>query len=140
MGNAWQVYSEPISISDGLHTIQFQSTDIAGNTNSSSISVNVDTSAPQIISSETGTSGSNGWYVSDVTLEAANSDPTSEIASEKYRLDGGVWQDGANITVSTYGTHSVDFLVIDKAGNQTTNSRTFKIDQVPPQIRVTPTG
>ena len=139
-GNAWQVYTAPFSISDGMHTIQFQSTDIAGNSNASSISVNVDTIAPQVLSAVTGISGSNGWYVSDVSLEAANSDPTSGVASEKYRLEGGAWRDGTSITVSRDGTHSVDFLITDKAGNQTTISRTFKIDQAAPQIRLTPTG
>ena len=139
-GNAWQDYSAPISLSDGLHTVQFQAADIAGNSAAANISVDVDTIAPQVISSITGSTGTNGWYVSGVTVQAANTDSTSAIASEKYRLDGGAWQNGSSITVSQDGLHTVDFLVIDNAGNQTTISRSFKIDQAPPQITLTPAG
>jgi len=139
-GNAWQNYSAPITLSDGLHTVQFQVTDIAGNSTTTNTALKIDTTTPQMLGNLTGTAGDNSWYVSGVTVQAANTDVTSGIASEKYRVDGGAWQTGTSIPVSADGLHTVDFLAIDNAGNQKTISQIFKIDQTPPQITLTPSG
>ena len=139
-GSGWQNYSAPITLTDGLHNVQFQVTDIAGNSTTTNTLLKVDTTAPQIVGNVTGTAGDNSWYVSGVTVQAANTDVTSGIASEKYRVDGGAWQTGTSIPVSADGLHTVDFLAIDNAGNQKTISQSFKIDQTPPQITLTPTG
>lgn len=126
------VKSSPMSLFDGIHSIVATATDNAGNVQSSSYNIQVDGTPPSIVPSITGTAGENGWYVSGVTIQAANSDATSAIASEKFRLDGGAWQAGTGITVSLDGVHSVDFLAIDNAGNQATDSITINVDTVPP--------
>lgn len=139
-GGAWKNYSAPITLSDGLHIIQFQAADIAGNSTTTNTTLKVDTTAPQMLGNLTGTAGDDSWYTSDVTAQAANTDATSGIASEKHRLDGGAWQTGRSIPVSEDGLHTLDFLAIDNAGNQKTISQSFKIDQTPPQITLTPIG
>lgn len=47
-GGAWQTYSLPLSFSDGQHTIQFQATDQAGNTEQVNQPVLIDSAGPLI--------------------------------------------------------------------------------------------
>jgi hypothetical protein len=61
----------------------------------------------------------------------------SGVKEVRYRLDGGGWQtqggDTVAFTVSSDGTHTVDYYAVDNVGNQeTTRSATYKIDQTPP--------
>jgi len=104
----------------------------------SSASMNVDSVAPSVSISFSGTAGLNGWYTSPVTFTGSPSDPapSSGIASTQYVLDGGAPQSGSSVTVSTDGTHSVYFTTQDVAGNASAPSATdtVKIDTVPPVV------
>src|SRR2546430_9952114 len=51
--------------------------------------VTVDDLAPITTASLAGTSGTNGWFVSAVTVSLATTDDASGVASTSYRLDGG---------------------------------------------------
>jgi len=139
-GTGWLPFSSAITITDGSHNIQVRSTDAAGNQASASVMLNVDAIAPQVVDNVTGVLGMNGWYVSAVTIQAMSTDLTSSIASVKYKLDGGAWQVGASNTMALDGLHIVDFMVTDNAGNQTALSRSFKIDQSPPLLSLSPAG
>jgi cytochrome c len=65
-------------------------TDQAGNISTASIRLQIDTTAPKLVLSLSGTSGKNNWYVSNVTSEASVSDATSGMALTEYRVDAGV--------------------------------------------------
>lgn len=119
-------------LADGIHQLVFRSEDNAGNLTETTETLKIDKSLPLLSVSKMGTQGSNGWFVSDVTIKATASDITSAIASLKYQLDGGAWQAGESIVVSMDGAHVVDFVATDNAGNQVTKSESFKIDQTPP--------
>ena len=138
-GGAWQV---SLTLTDGTYILQGQTTDHAGNTKTtSSQTFRVDTVVPsQSIAVTAGTPGGAGYYTSDVTMTATSIDATSGIALVEYRMDGGVWKTGATMTISSNGTHTVDFRTTDAAGLRTTGSQTIKLDKTPPTISFTPSG
>lgn len=139
-GGTWQSGSSATVSSDGTHSVAFRASDNAGNTSSVSNTIKIDQTKPALALTVSGTNGLNGWYVSPVTVTASTSDAASGIASTQYNVDGSAWQSGNSVTVSTDGSHTVEFLATDNAGNTTTDSRSFQIDQTQPSISVTPNG
>ena len=134
-GGAW-ITGSSLTLGDGEHTVEARAMDNAGNlsavTPATTTGIQVDTTAPILSLTLTGTLGKNDWYVSDVTVLASVSDATSGVALTEYNVDGGAWETGTSVTVSTDGPHQVDFRVTDQAGNQSADLRTFKIDQTKP--------
>ena len=99
------------------------------------ISWKVDATAPTAAPTTSGAMGQNGWYVSPVTVAANASDATSGLASVQYQVDGGTWQSGETVNLSTDGVHTVVFKAEDVAGNTTTSQRvTVKIDTTAPAL------
>ncbi len=82
------------------------------------------------------------WFTSAVAVRLHADDSNtgrarSGVSQVRYRLDGGAWQaqGGSDVafTVSSDGTHTVEYYALDNVGNQeSTRSVTFKIDQTPP--------
>ena len=134
-GGNWTT-GNSLLLSDGEHTVEARATDNAGNLSAVSlaetIGLQVDTTAPSLATALTGTIGLADWYVSDVTVTATVFDATSGIALTEYQVDGGGWEPGTSITVSADGAHTVDFRTTDTAGNRTTDTKSFKIDQTRP--------
>src|SRR5258706_16174811 len=120
------------TLNDGTHTIVVTAMDNAGNTGSLTKTILVDTEKPALDVFINGTSGLNEWFVSPVAVTAFDSDDTSGIASTKYRIDSGEWQEGTNTTISIDGEHIMDIQSKDNAGNTTSASLSFKIDITPP--------
>ncbi|MCG2788035.1 MAG: Ig-like domain-containing protein, partial [Anaerolineae bacterium] len=109
-------------------------------------SISVDTRAPLISGSVSGTSGTNGWYTSTVTLTATTSDPTpgSGIDSFTYALNtsaslstggGPALVYSAPLTL-TDGQHSLTLIARDKAGLENTSNQTLKVDTIPPSLQI----
>lgn len=106
----------------------------------------VDTAAPVLSSvSPSGKAGNNGWYVGDVTVSVAGSDPApgSGVGAVQARVNGGAWQT-APVTITTDGVHTVEGRVVDVAGNVSSNTAvTVRRDVTPPNAHLvipTPTG
>lgn len=118
---------------EGAQVISATAKDKAGNITEISQTVKVDTTPPTLaLSVSAPKTGLDGWYVSNVTVASSVSDAISGIALTEYRLDGGSWQTGDQLTVSADGLHTVDFRTTDQAGNATTSSRSFKLDATRP--------
>jgi hypothetical protein len=83
-----------------------------------------DATPPVVTPTVSGTSGSNGWYVSDVTVSWAVSDAESTITSQ-------TGCDTSTITTDTAGT--VITCSATSAGGTTVQSVTVKRDTSPPQ-------
>jgi hypothetical protein len=132
-GGVWTTGSA-ITLTDGTHTVDTRATDIAGNASTSSFSAKVDTGLPALSNVAVGTSGSNGWYVSNVTFTATSSDSMSGLALTEYSVDGGTWKSGSVVTVIADGSHVIDFRATDNAGNRSTNTRSIKVDQTDPAV------
>ena len=133
-----------LALSDGKHTVEARATDKAGNLSTVSaaetIRIQIDTIAPSLTTSLSGKLGLAGWYVSDVTFAASASDATSGPVLIEYRLDGGSWLPGDNLTASSEGAHNVDFRATDQAGLRSTASLSAMLDKTSPSITFTPTG
>ena len=139
-GGAW-TNGASVNLSDGSHTVDARATDKAGNLSTSTFSAKIDSGMPVLSTTPTGTSGSGGWYLSQVTVAATASDAVSGLAATEYSLDGGTWTSGSTVSVISDGSHTVDFRATDNAGNRSTSSRAILVDQtLPVVIFGTPAG
>jgi methionine-rich copper-binding protein CopC len=120
---------------DGVHSIDYHSTDAAGNVESlRSATVRIDTTLPL-----TTDDAPAGWRTSAVTVSLTPNDALSGIASTQYRVDGGAFQSGTSIVIpapgdhSNDGVHSIDYRSTDAAGNvEPLRSATVRIDTTLP--------
>ncbi|HYZ93199.1 MAG TPA: Ig-like domain-containing protein, partial [Actinomycetota bacterium] len=116
---------------DGVHMIEYRSTDVAGNVEAlRSATVRIDTTLPV-----TSDDAPAGWQTSAVTVTLTASDALSGIGSTQYRIDGGAFQNGTSILVpapadhSNDGVHTIDYRSTDVAGNvEPLRSATVRID------------
>lgn len=100
---------------------------------------NIDTISPVTTVSESGASGINNWFRSDVqvSLSATDNDGGSGVDKTEYSLDGGeAWETyTVPFTISDEGTHEIKYRSIDLAGNvEADQSATIKIDKTAPVI------
>ena len=99
-------------------------TDKAGNSASTSITVNIDKTAPTITATATPAANAAGWNNSTVTVAFTCSDAGSGIATCPVPVQ--VTADGANQAISGTAT--------DKAGNTATATVSINLDKTPPSI------
>lgn len=134
---AWNTYSTPFTITTGTHTIDYYSTDVAGNIEIQQTgTVKVDKAVP----STTDNSDTN-WHNSDVTITLTCSDAASGCASTKYCTDtAGTCAPSlsysAPLTISL--TSYARYQSTDNAGNAegAKTSNQIKIDKDKPSSSV----
>ncbi len=135
-GGSWVPYAGPFLLaSDGVHTVEFFSTDSAGNVEGVRIvTVSMDTVAPATAASLGGSQGGNGWFSSVVAVTLLASDATSDIDTVEVQVDGGGWQlYSVAVPIGTEGDHEIGFRSVDKAGNAESDQVVrFRIDRTPP--------
>ena len=142
-GGAIQTYNGTLNITaGGVHTVNYWSVDVAGNTEAQkSVTVRVDSAAPttQIT---TGGTGANGWYRGPVQVGLSGSDPESGVAFTMYRVDGGQTQIYSGpFTISGEGQHEVLYYSNDKLGhNEAQQSATIRIDSTLPTAQISVSG
>ncbi|MDI6707498.1 MAG: hypothetical protein QME47_00155 [Candidatus Thermoplasmatota archaeon] len=136
----WRDWNESVSWSlasgsDGERKVFFRVRDKAGNQAPSIYdTIILDQTPPATCHSISGMSGSNNWYVSNVTVSLSPQDATSGIKKTYYKLGSGSWQEGTSISLSQEGTHTVYYYSIDNAGNsELEKSVIIKIDKNPPE-------
>ncbi|MGB9777095.1 MAG: OmpL47-type beta-barrel domain-containing protein, partial [Anaerolineae bacterium] len=140
----WDTAWAPLSVithsysADGTYTIVLQVQDPAGLTNTTTRSVIVDSAAPTTTISISGTSGNNGWYVSNITVTLSANDAGSGIEITRYRIDSGAWQTYSSPWVlSAEGEHVLEFYSVDKVGNgEAIKSVQVKLDLTPPMLTI----
>lgn len=142
----WTAYTAPFVVDEpGTHTVEFRSTDVAGNveaTKSTQVVVEApDEAAPTttITWSPAAPDGEAGWYVTEPSFTLAAEDTGgSGVASTEYRLDGGTWTAYAGPVEVGDGEHTVDYRSTDVAGNQeTAGSSGVEVDTVTPATGAT---
>ena len=131
-GGSWTIGTS-ISVSDGVHTVDFHAHDVAGNQVSSGQTVSVDTTPPSLTVSLPIPQGFYNWYTSAPQITATGSDSGSGVSGFTYSVDGGTWQSGP-LTL-TDGQHTIDTRITDNAGNYTSSTNAVKVDTTPPQSR-----
>jgi len=123
-------------LGDGQHVIELTATDAAGNSMTRSVTVNVDTSPPNVrfISPQDGI-----WANSSiVALEWAAS---SDSKSYWFRMGDEAWQavvgNSRTVQVPSDGQFVFHVRVLDTAGNAAEASITVNVDTEPPQLAIT---
>jgi len=95
-----------------------------------------DTTPPTTEAQLSGSSGSNGWNVSSVSVTLQASDSDSGVNYTTYNLSGAGWQNyTGDITVTGDGVHLLQYCSVDLANNtEATKNVTIKIDATDPAI------
>jgi hypothetical protein len=101
--------------------------------------------APVTVANLSGTVGTNGFYMSGVTVNLSATDPAvgSDVKATYYNLDGAGYVQGNSVVATADGSHSLCYYSIDNAGNteSTKCDVSFKIDKTAPVVDITsPTG
>ena len=118
----------------GSHTLEFWSVDVAGNdeTPHTTVSFTITDSIAPATASDAQPTYSNS---ATITLTATDNAGGSGVASTHYVVDGGAETTGTAVTVSTAGSHTLEFWSVDVAGNVETphNTAAFAIgDSIAP--------
>ena len=114
----WAAHDGALAVTaEGTTELQVRSTDAAGNAGAvESLSIGVDTVAPSL-SVEAQDTG-----VEQSTVALVTADETSGVASVRYRVGTGAWADYDDAFVlDTVGTHRIESIVEDEAGNATSS-------------------
>jgi len=134
-GGAWTVYSGPFTVGavGYMYSVRYHAVDAAGNVGiDGTITVGESDDIAPVSSAEiSGTSGTNGWYVSDVivTLSAVD-EGGSGLQGITYSLDGGdLTAYSSPIPCAIEGEHTLNYRAQDNFGNQeAVRTISFKID------------
>ena len=120
---AWTTYSGAFQVTgDGSHTLEFRSTDLAGNVEATqSITFNVDATGP-VITITTPAVGAD--YLIDAAVNAAY---TCIDALSGTATCSGTVANGSALDTATVGTHTFAVSATDLAGNPASLSRTYNV-------------
>jgi hypothetical protein len=126
----------------GAHSSDFWALSTFGDTSyKRSYSWSLDSVAPAMAANTSG-SQTGDWHTSNVTLSLSGTDATSGIASStyRYRINGGAWQSGNGLSITTDGIYTINAEVQDVAGNTGAQNITIRLDKTPPLINPAITG
>src|SRR5437870_585101 len=118
-GGPWHDYAAPFLVTDdGNHFVECFSMNKNGVSGTLKTSViRIDSTPPDVSYALSGTSNTDGWFASPVSLTLVGRDATSGAAALVYIVDNGLPQVYVGPVELTDGTHSVRFVAIDFAGN-----------------------
>ena len=118
-GGPWHDYAAPFLVTDdGNHFVECFSMNKNGVSGTLKTSViRIDSTPPDVSYALSGTSNTDGWFASPVSLTLVGRDATSGVAALVYIVDNGLPQVYVGPVELTDGTHSVRFVAIDFAGN-----------------------
>jgi len=92
----------------------------------------VDTVPPNVGMGVSGSSGANGWYISQAVVSATATDATSGVNTLLISDNGGPGKPSP-VTLNN-GVHNLIIIATDKAGNSKSISQTVKVDTSGPII------
>lgn len=118
--------TDPVTVSNegAGQTVMGTAVDVAGNTATRTVSLNIDKTAPTIASTQLPIPNTFGWNNTDVTVSFSCQDALSGIES----CAGPV-----NVTIEGQGL-TVTGTAVDVAGNTASQTATLNIDKTPPTI------
>lgn len=140
-GAAW--YNATDLIPDTEYTVGIRTFDRSGNINQTIVThtartAPLDIEPPLTTLVLSGTTGNNGWYVSDVVVNLTATDGAdgSGVNITEYGFDGVSWNQYIEpLTIATEGTTTVFYRSLDNAGNfEPASNTTIKIDKTMPAI------
>jgi len=144
-GEEWFIYTDPFEVAaSGIVTVYYNSTDLAGNIESTKTEViEFDSSPPTTTIDAEGNLGLNNWYMSNVTITLSASDDESGVDTTFYSFDEVTWIEyDFSFEISAEGITEVYFYSTDLVGNvEEVQIFTLQIDKTTPQttLTITPT-
>ncbi|TFG13698.1 Ig-like domain repeat protein [Candidatus Thorarchaeota archaeon] len=144
-GEEWVIYKDPFEVAaSGIVTVYYNSTDLAGNVESTKTEViEFDSSPPTTTIDVEGSLGLNDWYTSNVTVTLSASDEESGVDTILYSFDEVTWTEyHSPFEISVEGITEIHFCSTDLVGNvEEVQIFTLKIDKTTPQtiLTITPT-
>ncbi|WP_394172356.1 OmpL47-type beta-barrel domain-containing protein [Guptibacillus hwajinpoensis] len=109
----WMSYEIPVTLQEGMHYVEFRSTDVAGNVeDTQTIDLNVDTTVPEL---EVGLNKYNLWSpnkkMHEILATLASSDTTSQVDSVELVSITSNEDDGRQDDIQgvEYGTEDTEF-------------------------------
>lgn len=120
---------------EGNFTIEFWALSSYGDTSEkASAEWKADGSPPSIdLRLSGGSAGNGGWYRGGtVDVSVSGTDGISGVAAAELSVNGGGWAGGAQ--VGGDGVYNVQARVVDRAGNESTDSIQIRIDGTPPTL------
>src|SRR2546421_3760156 len=141
-GGIWLVYTGPVVVGQGVHTVDYFSVDLSGLTEAKQSQViDVDMTSPATTATFVGTTGANGWYTSDVIVSLSASDSGSGIANVFVQVDGVGWAIYTGPVTLMDGTHVVDYYSANNAGlSEASHSVSILVDTIPPTTSISLAG
>lgn len=138
-GGKWlQAKGSVLVNTEGLNTIEYKSTDNAGNVEAPKIiKFSIDKNAPVTTSSlKSLKPKENDWYKGDVTVSLSKVDNFSRVKETLYRVNGGKWTPYTkSFYVKNEGINTVEYKSTDNVGNtEKVKSVKIKIDKSNPTL------
>ena len=131
-GTNWSSSVKISSTGESGQVVYFRSVDYAGREATIQQTYKVDPNPPiPSYNVTSGTSGDNGWYTTDVTIEPAGYDGISGVAVNEIKVGSDDWTDQP-LTLTGEGTHTIYYRTTDNAGLTAQKSATIKIDKTAP--------
>ncbi|WP_234405648.1 endonuclease [Paenibacillus sp. IHBB 10380] len=132
-GGTEVTYTGPITInSEGTNRINYFSTSSTGHSEAvKTVEVKVDTTSPTVTLTQSGKAVGDVSELDAVKFELVSTDTLSGVATQKLSLDGQEIESGQTLNAKDLGlgNHSVQYSVIDVAGNLTEKSVTFQVSR-----------
>jgi hypothetical protein len=139
-GGPTQNYTAPFTvIGDGIHPVDFWSTDVAGNSNNSyTIQIRIDGTGPVTEIIPSGLVGTNGWYRGTVQVSMSAADNFNGVYGIYYMIDNGTAKTySAPFNMSNVGSHTITYWSVDNILNtETVRVLPIKIDTSTPNVTV----
>jgi hypothetical protein len=134
-GSGIVVEARPDHTNDADHTVSYRTTDNAGNVEEEEhCHVKIDTLPP-----ETTDSTDTAWHAGPYVVTLAPTDTGCGVDRTEYRVDGGAWQTGTTVTLTTWkrgggsGGRTIEYRSFDNLGHEeTAHSCVAQLDCRPP--------
>jgi len=81
----------------------------------------------------TGTTGSNAWYTTPVTVTLTGFDWPAGVAEIRHQINGGAEITSTQFVIPDDGDHQLQYYAVDRAGNRSPAQQVpIRLDQTPP--------
>ncbi|HEC82437.1 MAG TPA: hypothetical protein ENI53_00945, partial [Thermoplasmatales archaeon] len=140
--SAWKIHPTNISFNiheECIHYIEYYAKDFANNSSPLyNVTFYVDNSAPETTLTLSGTTGNNGWYVSNVGVDLYATDYGCNggcgVAFIYYKINN-TWIEYNGSLLIGEGRYNISYYSVDNLGNEEQIKNTsIKVDTSPPQI------
>ena len=133
-GSPWSTEPTAQITTEGRHEISHYAQDVAGNWEPVRLAMlGLDMTPPTISLTPARPPQADGWYTAPITFTLNVADSLSGNPQAYYRINGGAWQNGLQLQVTTDGAYQIEYFGEDAARNRSaTGTFQAKLDSAPP--------